>query len=43
MGEDNEAGSGTMNRKSVDGCLWVCAKEGRRVGKLEGHLLRRKI
>ena len=43
MGEDNAAGSRTMNRRGMGCCLWVRAEEGRRVGELEGHLLRGKV
>ena len=43
MGEDDEAGSGIVDRRGMGGCLWVCSEEGRRVGKPEGHLLRREI
>ena len=43
VGEDNEAGTRIVDHRSVGGCLWVRAEEGRRVGKPEGHLLHRRI
>ena len=43
MEENDEEGSETMDHICFGGLLWLCAKHGGRMGKPEGHVLRREI